>query len=215
MERAWEQTIAALSNTVERKDPYTAGHQRRVSELAGAVASRMGLPEDRVRAIRMAALVHDIGKINIPTDILSKPGRLGQMERDLVRTHSESGYQILKGIELPWPLADIVYQHHERLDGSGYPRSLKDGEILLEAQILAVADMVEAITWDRPYRPALGIDFALQEIRRLAGPALNRDVVDICGELIESGSFAFSQSSDVFPLPEKEGPRQGSLFPTD
>ena len=213
MERAWEQTIMALSNTVERKDPYTAGHQRRVSELAAAVASRMGLPEDRVRAIRMAALVHDIGKINIPTDILSKPGRLGQMERDLVRTHSESGYQILKGIELPWPLADIVYQHHERLDGSGYPKGLKAPEILLEAQILAVADMVEAITWDRPYRPALGIDFALQEIRRLAGPALNREVVDICGELIESGSFSFSETSDGFRLPDREGPRQGTLFP--
>src|SRR5690606_12607171 len=125
-----EQTIVALSNTVERKDPYTAGHQRRVSELACAIATRMGLAEDRVRGIRMAALVHDIGKINIPTDILSKPGRLGDMERSLVRTHSESGYQILKGIDLPWPLAEIVYQHHERLDGSGYPLGLKNGEIL-------------------------------------------------------------------------------------
>jgi PAS domain S-box-containing protein/putative nucleotidyltransferase with HDIG domain len=213
MERAWEQTIIALSNTVERKDPYTAGHQRRVSELACAIAARMGLSEDRVRGIRMAALVHDIGKINIPTDILSKPGLLGDMERNLVRTHSESGYQILKGIDLPWPLADIVYQHHERLDGSGYPLGLKNGEILLDAQILAVADVVEAISWDRPYRPALGVDFALAEIQRLAGAALNQEVVEICRTLITEGTFSFSEASDAPLVPACPGPPQGYLFP--
>lgn len=213
MERAWEQTIMALSNTVERKDPYTAGHQRRVSELAVAVAERMGLPEDRVRGIRMAALVHDIGKINIPTDILSKPGLLGDSELNLVRTHSESGYQILKDIELPWPLADIVYQHHERLDGSGYPLGLRDGEILLDAQILAVADVVEAISWDRPYRPALGVDYALAEIQRLGGMALNEDAVEACRSIIADGSFSFSEASDAPLIPENTGPPQGLLFP--
>ncbi len=212
MERAWEQTIVALSNTVERKDPYTAGHQRRVSELASAIATRMGLAEDRVRGIRMAALVHDIGKINIPTDILSKPGRLGDMERSLVRTHSESGYQILKGIDLPWPLAEIVYQHHERLDGSGYPLGLKNGEILLDAQILAVADIVEAISWDRPYRPALGVDRALAEIQLLAGTALNQEVVDTCSTLVSEGSFSFAEASDAPLVAERKGPPQGFLF---
>jgi uncharacterized domain HDIG len=212
MERAWEQTIVALSNTVERKDPYTAGHQRRVSELACAIATRMGLAEDRVRGIRMAALVHDIGKINIPTDILSKPGRLGDMERSLVRTHSESGYQILKGIDLPWPLAEIVYQHHERLDGSGYPLGLKNGEILLDAQILAVADIVEAISWDRPYRPALGVDRALAEIQLLAGTALNQEVVDTCTTLVSEGSFSFAEASDAPLVAERKGPPQGFLF---
>jgi len=212
MERAWEQTIVALSNTVERKDPYTAGHQRRVSELASAIATRMGLAEDRVRGIRMAALVHDIGKINIPTDILSKPGLLGDMERSLVRTHSESGYQILKGIDLPWPLADIVYQHHERLDGSGYPQGLKNGEILLDAQILAVADIVEAISWDRPYRPALGVDTALEEIQRLGGLALNQEVVETCRTLISEGSFSFAEASNTPLVAEKKGPPQGFLF---
>ena len=213
MERAWEQTIVALSNTVERKDPYTAGHQRRVSELASAIATRMGLVEERVRGIRMAALVHDIGKINIPTDILSKPGRLGEMERSLVRTHSESGYQILKGIDLPWPLADIVYQHHERLDGSGYPLGLKNGEILLDAQILAVADIVEAISWDRPYRPALGVDRALAEIQLLAGTALNQEVVDTCSTLVSEGSFSFAEASDAPLVAERKSPPQGFLFP--
>lgn len=212
MERAWEQTIVALSNTVERKDPYTAGHQRRVSELASAIAARMGMPEDRVRGIRMAALVHDIGKINIPTDILSKPGRLGDMERSLVRTHSESGYQILRGIDLPWPLADIVYQHHERLDGSGYPQGLKNGEILLDAQILAVADIVEAISWDRPYRPALGVDEALAEIQRLAGTALNMEAVETCRRLVTEGSFSFMEASDEPLVPTYPGPPQGYLF---
>ncbi|MFA0888198.1 MAG: PAS domain S-box protein [Synergistales bacterium] len=212
MERAWEQTIVALSNTVERKDPYTAGHQRRVSELAVAIAGRMGLPEDRLRGIRMSALVHDIGKINIPTDILSKPGRLGDMERNLVRTHSESGFQILKGIELPWPLADIVYQHHERLDGSGYPQGLKNGEILLDAQILAVADIVEAISWDRPYRPALGVDEALAEIQRLAGTALNQEVVETCRNLICEGSFSFSEATDAPLSTVRQGPPQAYLF---
>jgi PAS domain S-box-containing protein/putative nucleotidyltransferase with HDIG domain len=212
MERAWEQTIVALSNTVERKDPYTAGHQRRVSELACAIAARMGLPEDRVRGIRMAALVHDIGKINIPTDILSKPGLLGDMERSLVRTHSESGYQILRGIELPWPLADIVYQHHERLDGSGYPQGLKNGEILLDAQILAVADIVEAISWDRPYRPALGVDRALTEIQALAGQALNQEVVETCRALISEGTFTFAEATDTPLVPTHPCPPQAYLF---
>ena len=212
MEKAWEQTIVALSNTVERKDPYTAGHQRRVSELACAIAARMGLPEDRIRGIRMAALVHDIGKINIPTDILSKPGLLGDMERSLVRTHSESGYQILKGIELPWPLADIVYQHHERLDGSGYPQGLKNGEILLDAQILAVADIVEAISWDRPYRPALGVDTALVEIQRLAGTALNQEVVETCRALISEGTFSFGEAAEAPLAPTAPSPPQAYLF---
>ena len=213
LEDLLEGAIAALSTMSEIRDPYTGGHQQRVAELAEGLARTMGLDGPTCRLLHVAGMLHDIGKISVPFEILNKPRSLTEAEFSLVRTHSESGYEILRPLRFEGPVAEIVREHHERLDGSGYPQGLRGDGLRLESRILAVADVVEAMSFHRPYRPALGIDFALQEIRRLAGPALNRDVVDICGELIESGSFAFSETADGFRLPEREGPRQGSLFP--
>jgi len=184
-------TIQALSSTVETRDPYTAGHQRKVSNLARAIAQEMGLPYDTVDTIRMAGIIHDIGKISVPAEILSKPGILSSIEISLIRVHSQSGYDILKDVGLPYPIAEIALQHHERLDGSGYPQGLKNGQILLEARIISIADVVEAIASYRPYRPALGIDVALEEIEKNAEILYDGEAVEACLRLFREKGFEF------------------------
>jgi PAS domain S-box-containing protein len=191
LQHSMESTIQAIAGTVEMRDPYTAGHQRRVAELATAIARDLGLAEDRVRGVHLAGVVHDLGKIHIPAEILSKPGKLSRLEFELIKSHPEAGYEILKGVDFPWPIAQIVLQHHERLDGSGYPRGLKADEILLEARILAVADVVEAMSSHRPYRPSLGIEPALQEVGANTGTRYDADVVRACLALFREKAFAF------------------------
>ena len=164
LQTALDSTIQAISKIVESRDPYTSGHQERVARLATAIASEMGLSEELIASIRMAATLHDVGKINIPAEILSKPRQLNEIEMGMIRMHPEVGYNILKSIEFPYPVALIVLQHHERMDGSGYPAGMIGENILLEARILAVADVVEAMASHRPYRPALGIEKTLEEI---------------------------------------------------
>ncbi|MCL5962390.1 MAG: PAS domain S-box protein [Chloroflexi bacterium] len=181
--------IQAIAVTVEMRDPYTAGHQQRVARLATAMAEEMALPEDQIEGIHLAAVVHDIGKICIPTEILSRPGRLTAIESDMIKTHAEIGYSILMPIDFPWPLAKIVHEHHELMDGSGYPQGLKGDNILLEARILVVADVVEAMASHRPYRPALGMGAALQEISEHRGVLYDPDVVSACLKIIREKRF--------------------------
>lgn len=168
---------------VEQRDPYTAGHQRRVADLAEAIATDMGLSPGQIIGIRMASVVHDIGKIHVPAEILSKPTTLSEPEFEIIKTHPTVGWEVLKNIDFPWPIAEIVYQHHERLDGSGYPRGLKGDDILLEARIVMVADVVDAMSEFRPYRPALGILSALQEIMKQRGILFDEQVVNSCLKL--------------------------------
>jgi PAS domain S-box-containing protein/putative nucleotidyltransferase with HDIG domain len=186
-----EGTIAAVGKSVEARDPYTAGHQQKVAELAVAIARDMGLDEDRVEGIRMGASIHDIGKIHLPAEILSKPSKLSDIEYSLIQAHPQVGYDILKDIAFPWPVADITHQHHEHMDGSGYPQGLKGEEICLEARIVAVADVVEAISSHRPYRPALGIDAAMDEIKMQRGKFYDPEVVDACLRLFSENRFSF------------------------
>ena len=184
-----EQSIQTIADTVEARDPYTAGHQRRVAELAAAIAREMDLPEEQVTGIHLAATIHDLGKIHIPAEILSKPSRLNAIEYMLIKTHPQDGYDILKNVKFPWPIADIILQHHERLDGSGYPQGLKGDAILLEARILCVADVVEAMSSHRPYRPGLGIDAALEEITSSRGIQYDPQVVDACVALFREKKY--------------------------
>jgi HD-GYP domain-containing protein (c-di-GMP phosphodiesterase class II)/ABC-type amino acid transport substrate-binding protein len=187
LKNAWEQTVHVLANASEARDPYTAGHQRRVAMLSEAIAKEMGMEEDRVRHIELAALVHDIGKIEIPSELLSKPGKLSEIEFQLIKTHPAAALRILQPIIVPWPLAEIVYQHHERMDGKGYPRGLKGKEILLEARIICAADTVEAMSSHRPYRPALGLESALQELKNFKGIGFDEEVVEACLKVFEKG----------------------------
>jgi PAS domain S-box-containing protein/putative nucleotidyltransferase with HDIG domain len=186
-------TVNALASAAEMRDPYTAGHQRRATLLACAIAEEMGLTEEQFDGLRLAGLIHDIGKINIPTEILNKPGRISDIEFSIIKTHPREGYNLLKEIEFPWPIAQIVLQHHERLDGSGYPLGLKDGGIMEEARILAVADVVEAMASHRPYRPALGIEVALEEIAKNRGILYDPDVADVCTSLFIEKGFVLEQ----------------------
>ena len=190
--RALDGAIEAIGRVTEARDPYTAGHQRRVTELSVALAKKLGLEEVRVEATRAAGLLHDIGKLSIPAEILSKPSVLSSLELSLMKTHPQSAYDVLKTIDFPWPVADIVLQHHERMDGSGYPLGVKGDDILLEARILSVADVVEAMSSHRPYRAALGIEAALKEIERGRGVHYDPSVVDACLHLIRVEGFAFS-----------------------
>lgn len=185
--RVFDETIHALAEAVEKRDPYTSGHQRRVARLACAIAGEMSLSVDQINGIRTAAIVHDIGKLSVPVEILSKPGRLSDAEQNILKTHPQAGYEILDGIEFPWPVARIVQQHHERIDGTGYPLGLQGDEILLEAQILTVADVVEATSSYRPYRPANGIAVALAEISAYRGSRYTIKVVDACLGLFNKG----------------------------
>ncbi|WP_092225312.1 HD-GYP domain-containing protein [Desulforhopalus singaporensis] len=187
-------TIQAVAMTVEKRDPYTAGHQRRVADLSRAIATAMGLPKDTINGIRLAGSIHDLGKTSVPTDILSKPGRLTEHEFGIIKTHPEIGHEILKDIQFPWPIAETILQHHERLDGSGYPRGLKDREILLESKIIAVADVVEALSSHRPYRPSMGLENALAEISNGRGQLYDAKVVDVCHQLVSTGKFKFKKS---------------------
>jgi len=186
-----EQTIAALGRTIEMRDPYTAGHQMRVAHLAKAIAGEIGLSKNQIEGIYLAGIVHDIGKIQIPAEILGKPGRLSDLDYDFIRTHPQSGYEILKDIEFPWPIARIVLQHHERWDGSGYPNHLVRDEILLEARILHVADVVEALSSHRPYRPSLGIEKALDELSQMSGFSFDPNVVNACLSLFREKGYTF------------------------
>ena len=187
LEAVTEGAIATLARAVEIRDPYTAGHQRRVSRLAVEMAVRLGLDDERVRGVHMAALVHDVGKIVVPAEILAKPGRLTEMEMALIRHHSREGHDLLAGIDCPWPLAAVALQHHERIDGSGYPSGLRGDEVLLEARIIAVADVVEAMASDRPYRPALGVGAAVAEIRGARGVTLDADACAVCLDILADG----------------------------
>jgi len=196
LKQAFEAIIQVLESTVEIRDPYTAGHQRRVSELARSIAEDMGFSSDRVDGIGIAGIIHDIGKIYVPAEILSKPSKLSNIEFSLIKTHPQMGYDILKAIEFPWPVAKIVLQHHERLNGSGYPNRLIDGNILMEARILGVADVVEAMASHRPYRPALGIDKALTEVTRNRGTLYDPIVVDSCLRLFAQGGFQFQKEAE-------------------
>ncbi|MDO8272787.1 MAG: GAF domain-containing protein [Gammaproteobacteria bacterium] len=185
-------TTAAVSQMVELRDPYTAGHERRVGELAAAIAAEMGLDEDLQRGLRVAGAVHDVGKIMVPSEILSKPGSLSSVEYEFIKQHAEQGYQILKDIAFPWPVAEVARQHHERLDGSGYPRGLKGNDIIIEARITAVADVVESMSSHRPYRPMRGIELALQEIERGAGVIYDAEAAAACLRLFREKGFVIA-----------------------
>jgi len=191
LQKIMDGTVHAMAKMLETRDPYTAGHQQRVARLACAIAEEMGLPQERVKGIHVAGTLHDVGKIYVPVEILSKPGRITDIEFNIIKTHSRCGYDILKEIEFPWPVAEIVIQHHERLDGSGYPQGLSGDSILTEARIIGVADVVEAMTSHRPYRPALGIEKALDEISRRKGTAYDSDAADACMRLFTEKGFEF------------------------
>ena len=187
--------IQAMSTTIEKRDPYTAGHQRRVTKLCRAIATQLGFTWERIQGLRMAAAIHDLGKIHVPSAILNKPGPISEHELAIIQMHPRTAYDILKGIQFLWPLAETIYQHHERLDGSGYPRQLKGDQILMEARILAVADVVESIASFRPYRPQLGLEAALVEIESQKGVLYDASVAEICTALFNRQEFDFETKS--------------------
>src|SRR4030043_690196 len=192
LQKTLSDVIDTLASIVESKDPYTSGHQKRVAMLATAISEELGLDQDKIESIKIAALIHDIGKINIPVSILTRPGRLSEIEYDMIKTHSQLGHDMISRVEFPWPIADIILQHHERINGSGYPKGLKGKHIVLEARILAVADVVEAMASHRPYRPALGMDKALEEINMNRGKLYDADVADTCLSLFNEKGFKFT-----------------------
>lgn len=192
MQKAMEETIGAMATIVGTRDPFTADHQKRVTLLVAAIAEELRLFDDQKRCAHLAAVVHDIGKMHIPAELLSKPGKLSNIEYSFMRTHAEAGYDILKSVDLPYPIAQVIYEHHERMNGTGYPRGLKGREIMLEAKILAVADVVEAMCSHRPYRPSLGIDKALEEIVDQRGVLYDETVVDICVRLFREKGYQFT-----------------------
>ena len=193
LENAMNGIVRAIAHTVETRDPYTAGHQRRVADLAVALAGAVGFEKDMIEAVRMAAIIHDLGKISVPAEILSKPSRLTVNEFNLIKEHPQVGYDILKDIEFPWEIATMVYQHHEKLDGSGYPLGLSGKEILPESRVLTVADVVEAMASHRPYRPGLGIEIALDEIQKNQGRLYDPEVTAACQALFRDGRFSFEK----------------------
>ncbi len=192
LEASLEESIKSIANAVESRDEYTAGHMKRVGQLAPAIARELGLPEDAIHGIALAATIHDVGKISIPVEILTKPGKLSKVEFMLIQTHAEAGYDIVKNIKFPWPIAQMIFQHHERMDGSGYPQGLKGEEILLGARIIAVADVIEAMSTHRPYRFVLGIDAALDEIKQHRGTLYDENAVNACLRLFSEKRFSFA-----------------------
>jgi len=188
---ATEGTILAMASAIESRDPYTAGHQQRVADLARAIARRMDLSDGEVSAVYFASLIHDLGKIRVPAEILSYPGKLPEHAMRLVREHPDEGFRILQKVKFPWPIAQIILQHHERMDGSGYPQGLSGEAICKEARILAVADVVEAMASHRPYRPALGIDAALEEIEKGRGRKYDAKVAEACVKIFREHGFQF------------------------
>jgi len=194
LQQSLEGTVHTVASAVEMRDPYTAGHQRRVAHLAKVIAEQIGMDEERINGLSLGAEIHDIGKIHLPAEILVKPTKLTDTEYELIKEHSQIGYDILKDIDFPWPIADIAYQHHERMDGTGYPQGLKSDKICLEAKIVAVADVVEAMASHRPYRPALGMDVALEEISEKKGKFYWPDAVDACLKVFADG-FAFEKDN--------------------
>lgn len=195
MRHTLDAVILAIGRTVELRDPYTAGHQRRVADLSRAIAREIGLPQDKIDGLGMASLIHDLGKISVPAEILSKPGRLSEMEYTLIKSHPQFGFDILGTIDFPWPVAQIVLQHHERMNGSGYPSGLDDGSILIEARILGLADVVEAMISHRPYRPALGLEDALGEISKNRGTLYDGQAVEACQRLFLEDRFHFQSEA--------------------
>ena len=189
LQRAMEKFIETMGLVLEARDPCTAGHQRRVADLARCIAREMGLPPQQTEWIGLAGMIHTIGKIDLPSEILNKPGKLKELEHSLLKTHAAVAYDVLKNVDFPWPVADIVHQHHERLDGSGYPLGLTGDDIRIEARILAVADVVEAMASHRPYRPALGLDRALQEISEHRGTRYDPHAVDVCLRLFNQQGY--------------------------
>lgn len=189
LKKAINATIQVMVSAVEARDPYTSGHQTRSADLARAIATEMKLSPDKIDAVSVAGSIHDIGKLSIPAEILSKPAKLTEIEFSLIKEHSKKGYEILKDVESPWRLAEIVYQHHERMNGSGYPRNLKGDDILMEARVLAVADVVEAMASHRPYRPSMGIDMAMKEIEKNRGIFYDIDVADACLRLFREKHY--------------------------
>jgi putative two-component system response regulator len=201
LKNAMQSIVSLLSHVVEFRDPYTAGHQVRVGNLASKIAFKMKLDSEIVETIRVMGYIHDIGKIVIPTEILSKPGKLSEIEYLLLKTHSASGFDMLVNEQLPKNISEVIHQHHERLNGSGYPKGLKGQEILIEAQILMVADVVEAMTSHRPYRPALGLDIALKEIKDNSGILYDKDIVKTCVELFEQDHYQLDENQYPIRLP--------------
>jgi putative nucleotidyltransferase with HDIG domain len=191
LQKSIEETIQAIAKLLEGKDPYTAGHQLRVAQLACAIAKEMQFSTEQIDGIRVAATVHDIGKIFVPSEILNKPGRLSENELNLIKEHPQNGYEVLKTIDFPWPVATIVLQHHRRIDGSGYPAGIPGIDILPESKVVMVADVVEAMTSHRPYRPALGIEIGLEEIIKNKGKYYDSYVVDACIKLFREKGFQF------------------------
>lgn len=189
IEKAMYSSIKVIARLTELRDPYTAGHEARVGELAAAIAGEMGYDDHMQQGLRVAGLLHDVGKIGIPSEILTKPSRLSNVEYELVKTHAENSYLLLSDIEFPWPIAAVAYQHHERIDGSGYPRGLKGDKIILEARILAIADVIESMASHRPYRPALGTEIALQEIEKHAGTHYDTDCAKACLRLFREKNY--------------------------
>jgi PAS domain S-box-containing protein/putative nucleotidyltransferase with HDIG domain len=204
--KALRKTTGTMVQVIERmleiRDPYTVNHQQRVADLARAIAGELGLSTDRIDGLRLAGLIHDIGKIAIPAEILAKPTRLSEVEFQLIRTHPKIGYDLIKSIELPWPVALTVLQHHERLNGSGYPFGISGHEILLEAKILGVADVIEAMSSHRPYRPALGMAKALEEVSQNIGVLYDKDVVEACLKVLRQNGFGFRYEGTPAPNPE-------------
>ncbi len=193
LQKVLEQAVGALASALEKKDPYTAGHQRRVSRLAGEIARKMQLSSEQVDIIELASLVHDIGKIRIPSELLANPGKLSSLEMELIKTHSQAGFEILNEVEFPWPIAQIVLQHHECIDGSGYPRGVSGNDLLLESRIISVSDVVEAMGSHRPYRPSLGLKKAIYVIQRFRGIMYDKDVVDVCIDILKNDNFDFER----------------------
>jgi response regulator RpfG family c-di-GMP phosphodiesterase len=192
-QRAMNGIIYAMESTIETRDPYTAGHQRRVADLSKAIGHEMGLSSDALEGLFMAAVIHDLGKIAMPAEILSKPGKLNDIEYAMIKTHPAVGFEILKTIEFPWPLAKITVQHHERMNGSGYPEKIPGDQILVESRILAVADVVEAMASHRPYRAALGVEAALKEIEKNKKVLYDPEVVEACIKILMEQSFDFEE----------------------